>query len=999
VTSLAQDTLLPGPQPCVEGPLLGRAVELAFLQRHLEEAVSGTSRLLFIEGEAGIGKSRLLAEALDRARTLGFTILRGAGEEIGLSRPFGVLAGAFRRCRSSVDPDRIALDQLLARREQRTGLGLSRPPEQPWQVLEASLDVLEELATSTPVVLALEDLHWADPSSLLVIRAVASHLATHPVVVVGTLRPVPRVSELDRLVDDLVAGGATRLVLGPLEESAVAELVTSVVDAPPGPDLLAQAAGAAGNPLFVLEWLRALVEEAKVELTSGQAELMLAHRSPRSREVGCISDRSLPPAFARSVLRRLNYLSSPALEALQLAAILGSTFSLADLSLVTARPVSSLLAPVSEALAAGLLEDAASQLSFRHALIHQAIYTDLPLGVRAGMHQQVGQALAAAGAPAGQVAHHLARGAGPGDDEAVGWLQRAAQETALHAPVVCADLLARALELAPPSDPRRSGLLAQRAMALVWSGRVDEGEEVARQALSRCLHPAVEADLRLGLGRALVMQGRGSEAITHLNAGGCLPGVGENQKAQLRAEASYAWLSNSEVAIPVALAEAEKAAAAGESADDDLATCAAWCTRSLIAHLRGDPASAVAYATQAVDRATTSPEGEAHSRHPRYFLGVALLGADRFAEAKETLEAGRRQADQLGTHWGRPHYHAAVGRHHVYTGEWDDAVAEFEAGVAQSEETGSRAVLVWLHGALARLAVHRDDLPTAEEALGRAVATQAATRIQFGLVSMLWAEALLHEARGEADTAVRMLARLWRLATTSGIVSEVRDVGPDLVRLACIVGARDLTRSVIETLEEAALRAGTPSYEGAALYCRGLAERDPELLLAAVAAYRRSGRPVETAMALEQAAVPLGQAGRLTEAAPLVDEAITTYEQVGAVRDAARAVATLRSFGIRRGRRGPRRRPTTGWASLTVTEQHVVRLVIEGLTNAEVGQRLFISRRTVETHLAHVFAKLGISSRRQLAKMGRDPDLSEVAEPKEPWRWCELLEDHERKLA
>lgn len=101
----------------------------------------------------------------------------------------------------------------------------------------------------------------------------------------------------------------------------------------------------------------------------------------------------------------------------------------------------------------------------------------------------------------------------------------------------------------------------------------------------------------------------------------------------------------------------------------------------------------------------------------------------------------------------------------------------------------------------------------------------------------------------------------------------------------------------------------------------------------------------------------------------MLGEAVEVYERVGAFLDLSRAEATLRSLGIRRGRRGARRRPSTGWGSLTPTELEVVRLVTQGLTNVEVGRRLFISRRTVETHLSHVFGKLDVSSRVQLAAL------------------------------
>jgi DNA-binding CsgD family transcriptional regulator len=134
-----------------------------------------------------------------------------------------------------------------------------------------------------------------------------------------------------------------------------------------------------------------------------------------------------------------------------------------------------------------------------------------------------------------------------------------------------------------------------------------------------------------------------------------------------------------------------------------------------------------------------------------------------------------------------------------------------------------------------------------------------------------------------------------------------------------------------------------------------------------VAAYQQAPRPIEWARACEDAASALSRVGGRDQPVALLRDAVGVYERVGAFMDLTRAEAALRGLGIRRGRRGARRRPSRGWESLTPTELEVVRLVSQGLTNVEIGRRLFISRRTVETHLSHVFGKLGVSSRVQLA--------------------------------
>jgi DNA-binding CsgD family transcriptional regulator len=171
-----------------------------------------------------------------------------------------------------------------------------------------------------------------------------------------------------------------------------------------------------------------------------------------------------------------------------------------------------------------------------------------------------------------------------------------------------------------------------------------------------------------------------------------------------------------------------------------------------------------------------------------------------------------------------------------------------------------------------------------------------------------------------------------------------------------------------QLVEEAARRAReAPSARGVALRCRGLVENDADILLEAVEAYRRSPRPVELAWTCEDAGVALVSHGRKAEGIPLLQEALSGLEAVGALREARRVEAHLRGAGARRGRRGVRRRPAMGWDALTDTERRVVDLVCEGLTNRGVAERLFISRRTVDTHVAHVFGKLGVRSRAELA--------------------------------
>jgi DNA-binding CsgD family transcriptional regulator len=215
--------------------------------------------------------------------------------------------------------------------------------------------------------------------------------------------------------------------------------------------------------------------------------------------------------------------------------------------------------------------------------------------------------------------------------------------------------------------------------------------------------------------------------------------------------------------------------------------------------------------------------------------------------------------------------------------------------------------------------------------------------------------------------ALTTLTAFWEETARQGISVECPVVGADLVRLATADGDTRLARQVAEAVGDLASRNDLPWLRGTALRCQGLAENDVHALVAAADAYAGSSRPLELALASEDAAGALVRQGDIQRARPLLDQTIAIYERLGADRGLARAHAILRLAGVRRDARGPRKRPQFGWQSLTPTELTVSGLVADGLSNPQIGERLYVSRRTVQTHLAHVFAKLDLTSRAQLA--------------------------------
>jgi len=262
--------------------------------------------------------------------------------------------------------------------------------------------------------------------------------------------------------------------------------------------------------------------------------------------------------------------------------------------------------------------------------------------------------------------------------------------------------------------------------------------------------------------------------------------------------------------------------------------------------------------------------------------------------------------------------------------------------------------------------LHRNDLPGARDATGTGAGQPPdATPRQRNWSA--WAQALLLEAEGELAQALAILGGCWDRCAGCGLAREYPVIGADLVRLALAAGDPGRARDVTEAVTSVASRNGVPWITGAALRCQGLAENDAGLLDSAVSAYARGSHPLELALTSEDAAATFARQGNAAHAGQLLDQAITIYQRLDATRDLARAEAAVRQMGVRRGRHVTHRRAQSGWPSLTPSEQAVVDLVAEGLSNPQIGQRLYVSRRTVQTHLAHVFAKLHITSRTQLA--------------------------------
>jgi DNA-binding CsgD family transcriptional regulator/tetratricopeptide (TPR) repeat protein len=402
---------------------------------------------------------------------------------------------------------------------------------------------------------------------------------------------------------------------------------------------------------------------------------------------------------------------------------------------------------------------------------------------------------------------------------------------------------------------------------------------------------------------------------------------------------------------------------------DPLVTSVARATQALVTVHRWHPAEALEIVDDAVRRADQSPDRQGHRFPIHITRGFILTELDRLDEARSTLDAGRRIGEELGIGWQLPNYQMISAVTRFLAGDWDDAIAEVEAARELADETGESHSLILGHCALALIWVHRNDLSRARQAASAAMGQLGERGPRYRALWAMWAHALLLEAQGNSVGAFALLAEAWDRCAQLGLTLDYRAFGPDLVRLALASGQRQRAQNVAAAVAGIAEQLDVPSLAGAALHCRGLVQDDAEILDAAATAYAQGPRPLELALACEDAGAAFAQQGGTDRARGRLEQAVSIYERLDAARDLARAEAVFRGADIRRGRRGTRGRPQTGWESLTPTERSVADLVAEGLSNPQIGDRLYISRRTVQTHLAHTFAKLDLTSRAQLAAL------------------------------
>jgi DNA-binding CsgD family transcriptional regulator len=920
----------PRPVPSGEDAVRGREAERKIVRDLLRRAQRGDGGVVLVDGEPGIGKSRLLRACVDEAAGHGFSLAAGAADQLGEAIPFFAL--------------RAALGEPFA------GLtagdpGRNRPDALAWWISQIQAQLVLR-AVVAPVLVCLDDLHWAGPATLAALRTLPGDLKQHPVAWL-LARSTTSQRATEYLFSQLENDGATRVTLAPLDQEAVAAMLTGAFGAPPDDALADLAGGAAGNPMLVEELIGGLGDDDAVRVTGGRAVLASAR---------------LPERVHRLAQRRLDGLSKQARHLAVTAAVLGPAFRLEDAAEMLGETPASLLPAVDEAMDAAIMTAAEHAFAFRHQLLRRAAGEMIPRPARQALHRQYGEILLARGESADRAAGHLLQGAHPDDRASLAGLDKAAAQTRCSAPQTSAGLAVRALELTPAADPDALPRAVTAAEALTAAGRLDQAARLTRDLLAKPLPPAAEDRLRCALSSVLWAAGQPRAAAGQAElvlARPQLPGEVRDQAvtAHLHALAGL----RDELAGPAADTVLASPGRGGQHA-----TAAALVTRAVIDWDSGQIGDGLRLLRDAASHGTgICPD--ARQAQPLLALAAALVDLRQLGEAENILNAAENPA--------LPDIPAAAalallrGRIHLAAGRLAEAAAATETALAMARDLGAHGYEATAHSLLSVIGLRRGDIAAAAQhvACRRVLGPQFADI--YARTEATMAEAQIAEAGGGPAAALGHLSQFRAgLQARPGLLAGDPALAAWLTRTALAAGDSELAAAAARTAQSLADSSpGFPALAAAAAHSRGLAHRDPAGLAEAAAQH---ADPWARASAAEDLGVLLGRPGDRDQAIERLKEALGGYHQAGAERDQARIRRRLRQLGIRRRHWATQlARPVTGWDSLTDTEQAVAGLVAEGLNNDQVGARMYISTHTVAHHLRQAFRKLSIASRVELTRI------------------------------
>jgi class 3 adenylate cyclase/DNA-binding CsgD family transcriptional regulator/tetratricopeptide (TPR) repeat protein len=933
--------------PAHAADLVEREAELAALDA-LVAAAPTAGRLLAIEGPAGIGKTRLLAEARERGHASGMRVLAARGSELESEFSYGVVRQLFELLIASAP--REERSELLAGAAE-----LARPIFDPAHFgaepdADSSLAMLHGLFWLTanltgrrPALLAIDDLHWCDPSSLRWLAYLLPRLEGLSLLLVVALRPAEPGSELALLRRITTDPLATVLRPGALSEEGTGKLMRHVFSAdiePPFRAALHEAGG--GNPLLVRELASAVAAEGLAPTAANASRL---------RDLG-------GQAVSLAVSLRLSRLSAGATSLAQAVAILGDDAELRH---------AAALAGLDEATASDAATDLGhaeilyprDQLSFVHPVVRAAVYGQLSALERGRRHAQAARLLADAKAEPERVAGQLLHARPGGDAWAVSTLREAGRSAlARGAADSAVAYLRRALEEGAEADT--PAVLHELGTAEARVGDADAVEHL-KAALAATTDGPARARLALELGVTLFStQGRSQEAVEVLErAIGELP---RDSDLALRLESALLGIARFEPALHhLANERLERLRTSVSHRGPE--------NQVVLANLASAAVRAGANRRETLDLAERALAGaallEEHFDPEFLYAVVALIGAGELETSHRLLSEAIENARKRGLVSQFCLASACRALVALHRGSLTDAVADAELSLDAAELHQLQSISPYAIAFLSDALVELGDLTQARLVIDSA--GLGSDIESYGQTAFFTARGRLRLAEGDHARALDDLLTAGAFLEDFGIHNPA--VWPwrsDASTALLALDRRDEARRYAADDLSLARQWGAPRPLGKSLVASGLAEGGEDglaLLREAVAVLAPSQARLEHAKALVELGAALRRANQRSESREPLRQGLELATRCGAAPLAERAETELLATGAR-----PRRIALSGVESLTPSERRVAQMAAEGGTNREIAQALFVTPKTVEVHLSSVYRKLDIGSRSQLPR-------------------------------
>ncbi len=923
--------------------LLEREGELATIERAFHLAASGDGCLLMVEGEAGAGKTSLLDAAARLGRGRGMSVLRARGGEYERDFPYGVVRQLFEPLLADDARRAELLVGTAAMAAPIFGADASdRAEADPFGVQHGLYWLLSDLAEGAPLTLLIDDAQWADLSSLRTLTYVARRLEGLRVTLVLAVRtgePGPHGALLDEIRRESSGGS---IVPKPLSEEAAGKLVAGeLAGSPEGRFITACHRASAGNPLLLGELLHTLREE----------------RVAPSDEYADRLEEIAAAGLSRSVVARLDRLGEPAVQTAEAIAILEPNAEPRHVVTLTGLAAGEAAEACSRLIGAGLIEDV-DPLCFVHPLVRSAVYAAMSNPRRAVLHAEAARRLAAAGAPMDSTAAHLLLAQPAADAWVVETLRDAARRALERGvPGSAVEYLRRALH-EPPAEPEFFEVSRELGSALLRCSD-DSGIEILLEVRSRFDTPAIRAEIANELAISLGNRRRHDEATSLLVDAIAEVGDASPFALQLRSMLLFQATLGGEGVHDLSLP--------GDGEELRGETMGA---RSLLSHAAvlfaaglGEMRTAEEFGRRALSNPSASREDALAGYPPTaatMALGLAdrlhlLVGADEFL-----IEASRRRGVLNGI--GANYATRAACR--ALAGDLLDAEADAKIAIDLIDQglTGIRTNFMAVFGFVA---IERGELEVAEERLYRDPAT-AALGAGFSGALVLCQRGALRLTAGQPGAARDDFVAAAEMVDWMPFANpETLGWRTGLARAEAMLGNQEQAERVAAEAVDVAERAGGRRGIGLALRVQGSlfgGSDGIETLREAVGMLGDSEARLQHAHALVELGAALRRANHRKEAREPLREGLDLAHRCGAAPLEERARAELAATGAR-----PRKAVLTGVESLTPSELRVARLAAEGMTNREIAQQLFVTAKTVETHLRHVFQKLDVSRRTELA--------------------------------